>query len=192
MDKCITPEVIGTLNDSIEHNVVVLGSRFFKEDIIDMISAKLTQNGYTPIIAFKISENFELHFTPRQRICWFLANSRFVIAEDSVPSGEIIELEYCRNLGVTTAVLHDKNLPRSSWMTLDIDIHGTDFNCFGYDKNDKRDISARISEAIIWANNRNDDKKKSFEDKHEEYIEKRKVFDKPEVKAAMQMLKDNL
>ena len=184
-----TPEDIAKLNEISERSVVILGSKFFKDHIIEKISAILLDNKLSPSIAFKVQEDFDIHFTPRQRIYWFLSNSRFVIAEDSIPSGEMVELEYCKNLGVTTAILHDENLPRSSWMTLDVDIHGADFRCFPYNKDN---LAEKIKESINWANERNKIKKEAFEKSHKEWNEKNKVFENPKVKEAMNILRDIL
>lgn len=172
-----------------KRNVVVLGSRIYKEEVVNKISVKLLDNNLLPTPAFKITQTIEEHITPRQRICWFLSNSVFVIAEDSVPSGEIVELEYCKNIGVTTCILHDKNLPRSSWMTLDADIHTSDFKCFRYDKNN---LDSVIDKAIKWAFDRNEEKSRQFSKNQKEQDKRNKVFDRPRVKEAIQMLKDNL
>lgn len=157
------------LNKTSSNLVVILGSKYYKEDILKKIEPTLAQKGYTPIVAFEISENFEEHFTPRQRIFWFLSNSVFIIAEDSIPSGEMLELEYCKTLGATTIILHDKKLPRSSWMTLDIEIHSSNFRCFEYDIDN---IEKTISDAISWAISKNADKIKVFNEKHKDWEEK--------------------
>lgn len=184
-----TPNEITQLNEISKRTVVVLGSKHYKEPIIKRMDSVLTENKFVPLVAFKISEMFEEHLTPRQRIFWFLSNSRFVLAEDSVPSGEMIELEYCKDLGVTTAILHDKNLPRSSWMTLDIDIHSSNFRCFEYEKDS---IEETVKEAIIWAESRNKNKIDMFLEKEKEWNKKNKVFDHPEVQKAMNRIKDVL
>lgn len=181
------------MQETTKNNVVVLGSKNFKEDIITKITSRLVERGYVPYVAFNLTE-FVLpdHFTPRQRIYWFLADSCFVIAEDTVPSGEMVELEYCKNLGVTTAILHDKNLPRSSWMTLDVDIHCSDFSCFSYDKNNPEDLEKNVDKAIDWALKRNEQKRNDFSEKEKEWKEKNKVFLKPEVIEAFRRLKEVL
>ena len=180
------------LEEITKKNVVVLGSKNFKEETIGRITARLVEVGYTPIVAFKFSGALQEHFTPRQRIYWFLADACFVIAEDTIPSGEMVELEYCKNIGVTTAILHDKNLPRSSWMTLDVDIHCADFACFPYDRQKPENLEKNVDTAVAWAVKRNEQKRKDFSEKEREWEEKNSVFQRPEVIEAIRKLRNVL
>ncbi|MFH1472447.1 MAG: hypothetical protein ABIF85_06105 [Nanoarchaeota archaeon] len=185
-------ETLTKLAETSKDSVVVLGSRYYKEEIMGKIKSRLVDNGYAAFAAVEITRSFDEHFTPRQRIYWFLANSCFVIAEDSVPSGQMVELEYCKNIGVSTAILYDKNLPRSSWMTLDMDIHCSDFKCFCYDRHKDGNLEETVDNAIKWAKKRNKDKQNEFSNKAKEWEAGNNVFNKPEVIDALTKLKNAL
>lgn len=176
------------LNEISKRSVVILGSRIYREKMIDKISSTVLDDGnFVPTIAYKLQQTFDRHQTPRQRINLLLAIASFVIAEDSVSSGEIVELEYCRNLGVTTAVLHDESLPRSSWMTLDVDIHCADFRCFPYKKDN---LENKVREAIKWAEKRNQEKMQEFLKKEKIQEEKNEFFRRGDVKRSVEKLRD--
>lgn len=135
----------------VQSNVVILGSYIKQKSILDKLRILLEVQEYTPIIIEDI-ENIE-HETPRQKIHSLLATCNFVIAEDTEPCGEIIELEYCRHVGVVTAIISRK-YERSSWMTSDFEIHSRDFKVFAYRSEKINDLEKLLKIIIEWVRNR--------------------------------------
>ncbi len=106
--------------------------------------------------------NYEYGMTPRQKLHAILSVCNFVIAEDSVPCGEILELEYCRHSGAITAIMHTGQ--RSTYMTLDCGLHSPDFQAFNYNPKNLDEIKKVIKEIISWVktvkDNRDNEMKK--------------------------------
>jgi len=115
--------------------------------------------------------------TPRQKLHAILSVCNFVIAEDSVPSGEMIELEYCRHTGAITAIMHTGL--RSSYMTLDCDLHSPDFNKFPY-KTNKEEVKKVVKNIIKWV--------KETKDKRQEKV---KAFEKVKIASSKYCAEEN-
>lgn len=106
--------------------------------------------------------------TFRQKLHLLLSASRFVIIEDSYPSGAILEIGYARNCGTVTIILRKKGenrIMRSTSMTLDFVIHSPDFEVFYYPQeisldSDKlsreqyKKLIQTIKNGIYWAEQR--------------------------------------
>ncbi len=147
------------------------GRNFFKR-----VSAVLDDSE----IPYTVIKNFEgMEFeTPRKKLHWFLSGAKFVIADDSMACGEIMELEYCRHCGIVTAILTSETGDRSSWMTLDCDIHSKDFRCFEYGKDEVENYVTAINEIRDWVDKRLKKIKTEFEKKEKmfnEFSKKRKA-----------------
>lgn len=89
-----------------ESNIPILGSYMKNRVLLDKIKALVEIKHLIPVIIDAL-ENIK-HETPRQKIYNVLANAKFVIADDTEPCGEMIELEYCRNIGINTAIICKK------------------------------------------------------------------------------------
>ncbi len=121
--------------------------------------------------------------TPRQIVHNIISSSNFVIADDTVPSGESLELEYCRNCGAITAIIcryHNNIWQRSTFMTSDFTIHSLDFKKFNVvpsrnaSKNLK-EIEKMLNSIIKWK----DARKKEIHDKMKKAYEEYQKNTKP-------------
>ena len=142
-------KILEVLRDVITERLdLVLGlyrTKYMK-DFLENISLLLQRKGYIP----QVVENFkEIKYdTARQKLHCLLSLCNFVITDDSEASGEIVELEYCRNVGVVTAILSQEKR-RSSWMTLDFEIHSSDFKSFDYATNTLKELNKILNNEII-------------------------------------------
>lgn len=135
-----------TIQEITDDSVVLIGS--YSDNILKIIRECLEEivPPFVPIIAKKVTAQHGM--TPRQKLHAVLSICGFVIAEDSIPCGEMIELEYCRHTGAVTAIMHRG--VRSSYMTLDCALHSPDFAEFEYKSKSKEDIRPIIKEIISW------------------------------------------
>ncbi|MBI4045078.1 MAG: hypothetical protein HY392_05195 [Candidatus Diapherotrites archaeon] len=167
-------ETIETLEKLKENTVVLLGSykekhREFLDNVATVLQIKFR---YTPLIldnVYTVNKG-----TPRQVIHNLLSGCNFVIADDTVPSGESLELEYSRNVGALTAIIcrfHEKGWPRSTFMTADFDVHSLDFKTFRF--NSKIDNLSQIEKLIVeitkWKDGRKKDITKRMQEREKSY-----------------------
>lgn len=143
-----------------EKRVTILGStdrmRFLKN-----IKIVLVEKEYNGII---IEELPHLKYeTPRQKVHSFLSTSKFVVADNCIPCGELLELEYCKNSGVITAIMTKKGKKLGSWMTIDFHIHSKDFWLFDYDREDLDYIRKFMNNKVIkWVSKRCNEREKEL------------------------------
>jgi hypothetical protein len=78
--------------------------------------------GYKPLLIKDIPD-FE-HYGLQQKLVAIAGMSRFIVIDDSNPSGHLIELEICRLNRWVTIVLRVHGCP-SSWMTAGISLSST-------------------------------------------------------------------
>lgn len=98
-----------------EKIVLVLGSYDSAgEKRLRSIAAALEDIGYEPVLAKDIPD-FE-HYDLSQKIVAIGVVSRFIVVDDSSPSGHLAELELCRSNRWVTAILRAHG-EGSSWMT---------------------------------------------------------------------------
>ncbi len=146
-----------------ESNVPILGSYMNNRPLLDKIKALIETKHLIPIIIDTL-ETIK-HETPRQKIYNVLANAKFVIADDTYPCGEMIELEYCRNIGINTAIICKKNV-RSSWLTWDFEIHSKDFKVFVFKSEKMSELGKTVVKMIKWSEKRNNEKEKHLKKIH--------------------------
>ncbi len=146
-----------------ESNVPILGSYMENRSLLDKVKALVETKHLIPIIIDTL-ENIK-HETPRQKIYNVLSNAKFVIADDTYPCGEMIELEYCRNIGINTAIICEKNL-RSSWLTWDFEIHSKDFKVFVLKSKKMSELEKTLIKIIKWNEKRNKEKEKHLKKIH--------------------------
>ncbi len=77
-----------------------------------------------------------------------------MVSNNCKPCGELLELEYCRNTGVITAILSKKNERFGSWMTIDFHIHSRDFRIFDYGSEDIESLKKFVKEITRWVDTR--------------------------------------
>ncbi|GEM_PF-4539699 len=150
-----------------EGRVTILGSGDRMDFLKNIKIAVQSLGNYRCIIIEKIP-----HFkyeTPRQKVHSFLSSSKFVIADNCKPSGELLELEYCRNAGVITAILAQKSQKLASWMSIDFHIHSKDFELFDYEKEDVDYLKEFMKSVIVWVENRCNEREQDIEDVKKRY-----------------------
>jgi len=147
------------LEEVKENTVVLLGCyngehKTFLENIGTILQVDY---GYGPMLLeefYKVPSE-----TPRQAVHNIISSCNFVIADDTVPSGESLELEYCRNCGAVTAIVcrfHEKQWSRSTFMTCDFSIHSLDFEIFKFNSKVYKmdEIKKLVKRIVKWKNDR--------------------------------------
>lgn len=81
---------------------------------LDLIAKSLKDEGYDPLF-IKDVPDFE-HYDLGQKVVVIGGLSRFVVVDDSSPSGHMMEVEICRNNRWVTILLHAQGV-RASWMS---------------------------------------------------------------------------
>ncbi|GEM_PF-2287791 len=128
-------------------NIVILIGNYSDSSL--MTIRKCLQEVDSKLNAYKADDiGSEDWITPRQKLHALLSVCNFVIAEDSVPCGEMLELEYCRHTGAITAIMHTGQ--RSSFMTLDCDLHSPDFEVFNYNPKNFEETKKTIKQVLEW------------------------------------------
>ncbi len=152
----------------LEKFVPVLGSYKGKRlRFLQKISSILQDSGYIPIRMDKMKKpDFD---TARHKLHTYLSTSCFAIVDDSTPSGAIVELEYSRNVGAITVILRPKG-KKSSWMTLDFEIHSLDFKSFDYERENMRELGNLFKGKVFkWIEKRKIDRRKQFKSLERRY-----------------------
>lgn len=109
---------------------------------------------------------------PRQKVTFLISGVRFVIADDTHASGEILELDYCYNSGAVTCILRvDYN--KSSWMSLDFEVDSRDMEVFDIDSTIIDDMDAldefKENQIVDWAETRLDSREQEFQQLEQKY-----------------------
>jgi len=107
--------IFEALQGSLQKNVLVLGKDSDKEgrSRIERISSVLRSKGYEPI---KLRELPEIkHLSLEDKMIRFGGLCRFVVAEDSRPSGHIDEIRLCASCQYITATVREAGTA-STWM----------------------------------------------------------------------------
>jgi hypothetical protein len=119
------------LEQSMKTNVLVLGKDSDPEGIrkIDRISTVLKTKGYNPVLLKKLPEIKYLSLEGKATRVGAL--TRFVIAEDSRPSGHIDEVNICARCEYVTATLREIGAG-STWMQAHYPIQYNFMNRFCY------------------------------------------------------------
>ena len=133
-----------------------------------VIAVSNPPNAMTPIDPEKI--NMEgVYDTARHKINSLIAKAKFVIVEDSVPSGAILELEYCKNVGAITAIFRKRG-KKSSWMSIDFEIHSEDFCSFEYDDWSSNGFEKMIKGPVLdWVEERKKKRNDRFKELEERF-----------------------
>jgi hypothetical protein len=103
------------ISTSREKHVLLLGDyKGEGQERLDQIAEALKDIGYDPLL-IKDVPDFE-HYDLAQKVVAIGSLSRFVVIDDSSPSGHLMEAEICRNNRWVTVLLHAKGI-RASWIT---------------------------------------------------------------------------
>lgn len=132
-----------------EKTVLVLGA--YDEDgraRLGGLAGVLKDLGYDPVIIDDIPD-FE-HYDLSQKVSAIGALSRFVVIEDSHPSGHLVELEICRQHRWVTLLMRTPG-DRSSWMTAGASLSSNVVLEHEYDPSNPKPV---MTECATWAENR--------------------------------------
>lgn len=98
-----------------EKSVLLLGSHGDAGDArLDAIEASLIKNGYSPVLIKNVPD-IE-HYDIPQKVTAVGSICKFVVIDDSSPSGHLTEVEICRANRWTTIMLRENGVG-SSWMS---------------------------------------------------------------------------
>ncbi len=148
-------------NELWKKTVIIIGRYDIKTiKFLNSIKSELMDLGYVPLIVEKIPNTHGE--TPRQKVHCLLASSKFVISDDSFPSGETLELEYCKNVGTVVGIIC-KDGYTSSFMTIDFIIHSPDFKTFSYRNRGFKETKRLLNSVVRWAEKRINDREKHFQ-----------------------------
>jgi hypothetical protein len=112
------------------------------------IRSCLESLGYNPFFVKDVPDIFSANI--RQKVVILGGLSRFVVIDDSSPSGHLAEVILAHQNGWTTILLH-ANGNRGSWMTAGLEISESNFHEKDYNP---ADPSASVERASRWAESR--------------------------------------
>jgi len=118
------------------------------QERLSKISASLTDLGYEPLL-IKDVPDFE-HYDLPQKVVVVGALSRFVVVDDSSPSGHLAEIEICRANRWVTVMLRAQG-KGASWMTAGASFTSNVILEKGYDPTQP---TPALGEAVEWAEQR--------------------------------------
>ncbi len=187
----IDRKIIETMQKEYEKTVLLLGmyDGGESEQFLETLRLTLERKGEYQGITVKSLGDALKNKTPRQLLHYFLSNVSFVIADDTYPSGVLTELEYALHCGAIVAIISrgnskDDGCRRSSWMTLDYDIHTPNFKVFEYSGPvDNEKINELLEEIIRFVNDRKKNVLEKFKKADSDYSTKRSKSQKIHHKA---------
>ncbi|GEM_PF-4173910 len=155
-----------------KHIVIVLGkhiddetNKIMKLFLMALQDIEIDGEQLKPVTLQSIKVEDTLKFeTPRQKAHSLFSGAHFVVIENMCPAGQIVELEYCRNVGVMTAIVCKKDCKQSSWMTLDFPIHSNDIKVFFFDDLKLDNIRTTTNDIFDWVKNRGKERYDMFVD----------------------------
>ena len=133
--------------------VLIIGQDTSNMDRLQIIKAELKILGYEGIIV-KETEDVELQ-TVEEKMTTFGSLSRFVICENSIPSGHIDELKICASNRFTTIIIQEAG-KGGTYMQADYSIDYTFIKQFNY--NSVSDLPNIIKTGVDWAESNIEDK----------------------------------
>ena len=150
-------KIMDNLKNSLQQNVLVLGKDSDPEGIaqLDRIMSVLTVYQYVPV---KLKDLPEITFlSPEDKMTRIGGQCRFIIAEDSRPSGHIDELRLCAECQYITATVREAGTA-ATWMQAHYPLQYSFMNRFCYcDKKKgsvKDSLCKSVSESIETATER--------------------------------------
>jgi hypothetical protein len=152
------------------------------ERFLKNIGKEVGRHGYSALTIKEIQTLFKSRSrTPRQLLHYWLSNVAFVIADDTMPSGVIVELEHALHCGAVVAIISrahklECGCRRSTWMTIDYDIHSPNFKVFPYewDVNNNEKLGETAVDIVNFAETRIQETIKDLQKANELY-EKQKI-----------------
>jgi hypothetical protein len=128
-----------------ERTVLVLGDFNHGRDRLDVIRAGLRKAGYRPVLLDEIPE--EPNYDLRQKFLAVAAVVRFLVFDDTTPSGHIAELMMAEQLQAVRLILREGER-QSSFMTRATDLTSRVVRELTFDE---ASVDAVIAEGSAWA-----------------------------------------
>ncbi|MCX5904302.1 MAG: retropepsin-like aspartic protease [Proteobacteria bacterium] len=138
--------------------VLVLGQDTTHIDRLMLIKNQLNVRGYTGIIV-KDQSDVDIQ-SIEEKVNMLASLCRFVICDNSFPSGHIDELKICSLNRFVTAVIQEKGRG-ATWMQSDYPVDYSFITVIEY--SDIRGIPDVVEQAIEWAKNKLDERKSFFD-----------------------------
>jgi len=126
--------------------VLILGQDTTEIQRMHTIRDSLERLGYKGIIVKEISD-VEIQ-SIEEKVNMLASLSRFIICDNSFPSGHIDELKICAQNRFTTAVIQEKD-KGATWMQSDYSVDYKFFETFTY--RDINDINKTVDKVVEWA-----------------------------------------
>lgn len=163
--------LISTLKKTMKTNILILGKDSDSEGMakMDRIARCLEKQGYTPVSLKNLPEIY--HLSLEGKMIRVGALSRFVLVEDSRPSGHIDEINICARCEYVTASVREAG-SGSTWMQAHYPVVYRFMNRFCYSDDPKRQDSScdkvystleeSVRAAAEWAEHCIDDLEKEY------------------------------
>jgi len=141
-------EVMSFIARKMKKQILVLGKDNGLEiERLRWIIRALEEMEYKPVLVKDFQDLPEL--TNEQKVRFFMTTSRFVVIEDSFPSGAIAEMNYCRDMRVITACFRQTGRG-STYMVRDLPIDFKFIRDFEYDGTEDS-VRNAVKEAARWS-----------------------------------------
>lgn len=149
----LLPDVVRVLRNaarSKEATVLILGSYTVEgRSRLEKIRSSLQKYQLDGVI---VSDFADIHQQSLyEKMLMFGSLARFVICDESVASGHLIELKACADIGFVTAILRNHGKP-VTWMNADIAFDRPYMKIIRYDSDEE--IEPRVEDAVVWAQNK--------------------------------------
>ncbi len=128
-----------------EHTVLLLGDFKHGRERLEAIRAALDRAGYSAVLLDEIPENPD--YDLRQKFQAVASVCRFLVFEDSTPSGEISEMVLADALHSIRIVLREGE-EKSTFMTQGMGLTSKVHREWSYDANN---LDATVTDAVAWA-----------------------------------------
>lgn len=140
-----------------QNNVLILGQDTSKIHRLHAIQKRLKSHGYVGIIPKDIVD-IDIQST-EEKVNMLASLCRFIICENSFPSGHIDELKICSFNRFVTAILQEKNRG-ATWMQADYPLDFSFMNTFTY--SNKNQINLAVDNAVDWAEQKIQERQEYF------------------------------
>ncbi len=155
----LSPELLAPVMSHFRHGTVLVLGKDSGAGLkrLKIISAKLEESGYTPVLLKEIGE-LSSQSNEEKMLCVALL-SRFVVIDDTEPSGHIAELTLLSRNRIVSAILR-RTGHGGTYMQIDYDV---DFSGFMRSWNyGERNLQEIVKEVVKWANETVDARAKKF------------------------------
>ena len=138
---------LGTAARSKRRTVLILGS--FSEAGRERLAAIRSALEQEQLEGVKLDDFADIHQQSTfERMLMFGSLAGFIVCDEFLVSGHLIELKACSDIGFVTAILRHQGKP-VTWVNSDIAAERSFMKIFRYD--DEQQIGNAVREAVAWA-----------------------------------------